>query len=283
VSDTDMETLVAGFTIPPQPKLMLDIEKVYPDIDKIALVVQRDQGVAAAVLRTVNSPFFGLKTHVHNIPQAVALLGLTKLMAVVNATLVRSMVQEPDIYRQLDIFWNATDETTFAATQLCNRTKIGNADQVLLTGLFHNCAVPLLLCRHANYFEIMGEATQQEDMPVGEYEDNLLGTNHAALGYFVAKAWKLPKPVCEVIRDHHDLGQIRSYLAQPELTSTQLMALLLAAQSITGETAAIAKGQIDAEWFFVADDVRYLLGLSESDFQDMSEDISEQILKNRGQ
>lgn len=279
--EDDVNAQVAGFVVPSQPKLILDIEQVYPDIDKIARVVQHDQGVAAAILRTVNSPHFALKTRVQNIPQAVALLGLSRLMVVVNAVLVRSMVQQPDIYRQLDIFWHATDECCLAAMLLQQKTKIGDPDQVYLTGLFHNCAIPILLCRHPEYFQLLGDACRQEDMPVTVYEDNLLGTDHGSLGYLVAHAWRLPAPVCEVVRDHHDMNQIRSYLAQPELPAAQLMALLLAAQHISCETPAIAKGADDAEWFFVADDVCSLLGLSASDFADAAEDIQEQILANR--
>ena len=51
---------VQDIHIPTQPQILLDIRKVYPDINKIAALTTHDPALSAAVLKTVNSPLFGI-------------------------------------------------------------------------------------------------------------------------------------------------------------------------------------------------------------------------------
>ncbi len=37
-----------------------------------------------------------------------------------------------------------------------------------------------------------------------QIEDNYYQTNHASVGYFVARTWNLPQTLCELILRHHE-------------------------------------------------------------------------------
>ena len=47
------------------------------------------------------------------------------------------------------------------------------------------------------------KAWKPKTKPITEYEREIIGTDHAQVGYLLAKDWKLPAPVQEGIRLHH--------------------------------------------------------------------------------
>lgn len=53
-----------------------ECSKPAPDLKKVSTIITRDVGLAAAVLKTVNSPFYGLARKIDSIQRATPLLGL---------------------------------------------------------------------------------------------------------------------------------------------------------------------------------------------------------------
>jgi HD-like signal output (HDOD) protein len=51
--------------------------------------------------------------------------------------------------------------------------------------------------------EALAAALSQEGVTLIAAERSVLGTDHTEVGAMVAEAWRLPGPVCDVIRWHH--------------------------------------------------------------------------------
>ena len=49
-----------------------------PDIDKIANLILTDVGISLSILKTINSPFYGMNRKISKIKQAVMIVGLKK-------------------------------------------------------------------------------------------------------------------------------------------------------------------------------------------------------------
>ena len=64
LSPEGIEKLLKGVTIPPRPALLLALDAELnsddPDLKVIEALITKDIGVSAAMLRTLNSPLFGL-------------------------------------------------------------------------------------------------------------------------------------------------------------------------------------------------------------------------------
>lgn len=60
-----------GISVPPQPQIMVDLqmEQVMPnpDLKNIARLISQDPGLSGALLKLVNSPFFGLANRITSI------------------------------------------------------------------------------------------------------------------------------------------------------------------------------------------------------------------------
>ena len=70
-------------TIPPLPETYTKINAICNDsngtIDELAKVVEEDPMLVANILKTVNSPLYGLRMEVFDVAQAVALLGMLEI------------------------------------------------------------------------------------------------------------------------------------------------------------------------------------------------------------
>ena len=79
--DREFERTVLELGIPPCPKILLDlsaeVRKEEPDLQRIERLVSGDVGLSAALIKTVNSPFYGLRSKVHSVMQAIHMLGLS--------------------------------------------------------------------------------------------------------------------------------------------------------------------------------------------------------------
>ena len=73
-----IQQVLQGISVPPQPQIMVDLqmEQVMPnpDLRTIAKLISHDPGLSGALLKLVNSPFFGLTNRIASIQQAVNLL-----------------------------------------------------------------------------------------------------------------------------------------------------------------------------------------------------------------
>ncbi|TAJ10647.1 MAG: HDOD domain-containing protein [Nitrospirae bacterium] len=200
------EESLKGIILPPMPATLTGINseraKAEPSLGEIARLIERDISVAGAVIKAVNSPLFGLRRKLESISQAVFLLGLDNVVNLVTALSLRSAMQAakfPDLDRFFDSAQNVAIIMSSLAGELCAMPH----GQAYLLGLFHDCGIPLLFQKHPEYLEVMRTAKTTINRSITAVEDERIGTDHALVGYFVARSWKLPNAICLSIRYHH--------------------------------------------------------------------------------
>jgi HD-like signal output (HDOD) protein len=106
-------TIISQFRIPPKPEILTalqhELNKADPDPVDFARVVEQDVALSAVVLKTVNSPLFGLKRELSDIRMAVVMIGADKLNDLITYfTLRQSLSGKASI--SLEKFWDNTME-----------------------------------------------------------------------------------------------------------------------------------------------------------------------------
>ena len=78
LSEQTAQQLIARIAIPPRPQILTEIfsalQSDAPDLRALSRLVASDVALSAAVLKTVNSPFYGLRRKVESIDQIVGFL-----------------------------------------------------------------------------------------------------------------------------------------------------------------------------------------------------------------
>ena len=280
--DQELEQTVLNLGIPSCPQILLslaaEVRKEEPDLHKIEKLVCADVGLAAALIKTVNSPFYGLRTKVNTVMQAVHILGLSRLSLIVTGMVLRDAlngISNHDMGR----FWDASSKVAIISSYIASRlpyiayehmTRLIDKDEAYTYGLFQDCGIPIMLNYHPGYKETLGLANRTADKKFTEIEDVKYVNNHTMIGYMLAKSWGLPDTMTQAIRYHHEhaaLSQDASFLSNE---SKDLIALALlaekAVQIITGlnQTCEWDKG---GQW------VMSHFGLTEADFNSILKGI----------
>ncbi|WOC79622.1 HDOD domain-containing protein [Stutzerimonas frequens] len=279
LTDEQIRSVLQGINVPAQPQIMVDLQMEQmapePDLRAIARLISQDPGLSGALLKTVNSPFYGLANRVASIQQAVNLLGCNTVINLINAQSIRGELTDAAIVT-LNRFWDTAQDVAMACLTLAKRIGYASPDEAYTLGLFHNCGIPLMLQRFPGYMAVLEEAyaSTNAETRVIDIENRVLNTNHAVVGFFVARSWKLPQHLCDVIANHHNaLTLFRDGLGDGRVEA--LLAILKMAEHICACHQLLGDQPDDHEWAVVAEQVLEHVGLSEYDFECMRDSIRE--------
>ncbi|MFI8381398.1 HDOD domain-containing protein [Pseudomonas sp. NPDC079086] len=264
--------------MPPQPQIMVDLqmEQVMPspDLRAIAKLIGQDPGLSGALLKLVNSPFFGLANRIASIQQAVNLLGCNTVINLINAQSIRGELTDEAIVT-LNRFWDTAQDVAMTCLTLAKRIGYHSPDEAYTLGLFHNCGIPLMIKRFPNYMIVLEEAyaSTTSERRVVDTENRLLNTNHAVVGYFTAKSWNLPLHLCEAIASHHNALAIFTEDSSRDAQLKTLLAILKMAEHICESHLVLGNQADDHEWQSIEQLVLEYVGLSGYDFENLRESI----------
>lgn len=204
LDNQETRKLLGSIQIPPQPEIVMALMQERnsddPDVQKISRLISNDAGIAAAVLKTVNSPFYGLNRKLTSVQQAVSALGMKNIGALVMGLAMRHSFPVAG----MDEYWETTQRTSEFAVALARQLGLRNMDEIQLYVLFHDSAMPLLLKRFPDYLATMKRIPDTPWIQITEMEDRCHNTNHVAVGGLLARSWGLPERIREAIQWHHD-------------------------------------------------------------------------------
>ncbi len=162
-----------------------------------------------------------------------------------------------------------------ASTIIAKHIGTRSTDEAYTLGLFHNCGIPLLMLRFDNYNTVMRDSYSQPERRVIDSENEQLQTNHAVVGYYVAKSWNLAPYICGAIADHHSVDMIFSDHDYPDSEKKNLLAILKMAETICGSYRILGDEDCDYEWQRIETEVLNYIGLSQYDFNNLKENCME--------
>jgi HD-like signal output (HDOD) protein len=229
--DREADKIVRELGIPPCPailtKLLKEMREDEPDYNKASKLISTDVGLSGAMLKTVNSPFFGLRTKATSVNQALQLLGLRNTVEIITGLLLRQAFPVGD-NAALEGFWRASSGIAEVTAQLARPLGIKNRDEAYTFALFRDCGIPLMIGKFPDYANFMKVSHLGSGRAVTADEIDEFGVDHASLGARLAQSWLLPEETSMAIQNHHDyvLLQGGSVSAEP----CRLVALVLAAE-----------------------------------------------------
>lgn len=210
--DYEAERIVRELGIPPCPailtRLLPEMRQDDPDFKKIATLISSDVGLAAAMLKTVNSPFFGLRTKATSVQQALSLLGLLNVIQIVTGSLLRMAF--PEGSEDLDNYWEKSSGIAQVAARLAGPLAGMDRDDVYTFALFRDCGIPLMLRKYPKYADFLADEGATATRPFTQIEQILFKMDHAHVGSQLAATWMLPDDTSAAILYHHDYPAVES-------------------------------------------------------------------------
>jgi HD-like signal output (HDOD) protein len=276
IDNEKAQKIANSFHIPPQPTTLkeLQLEQAKPDPcpNAFAEVIIKDVVLSASVLKTVNSPLFGLNRTITDIKQSVMFLGTDNINTLVTFFLLQNSFPSTGSL-SLETYWELAMDTANMVNILMDHFELKSdipAEDAYAFALFRDCGIALLATKYDDYRDVLTHANNSPERIFTDVEDGVYNTNHAIMGYFLSSGWHLPPSLCQYILRHHD----DNYLEDKNVSEHDktLYALIKLAANILNQYKYLRDS---CEWFLAKDKVFNFFALSDLDYRDLEEDVKE--------
>jgi len=234
--------------IPPCPEILArfsaEMLATEPDFRKLSSLICTDAALAAAMLKTVNSSFYGLETKAKSVQQALSVLGLRASANLITALMLKQAFPggEGPMMRR---FWDETSSAAALAGRVARMLGAIEPDEAHTYVLFRDCGKAVMLRRYPVYAVILDAHEEKPGRLLTVAENNRFGFCHARVGYSLAREWLLPESMCKAIRYHHTAESAWASLRDHDPVDPRLIAFGLLVEQLV----ALGRGKgICPDW-----------------------------------
>ncbi|MEY8877838.1 MAG: HDOD domain-containing protein [Leptothrix sp. (in: b-proteobacteria)] len=187
--------------LPACPRALVDLLALQRDdeatTDQMARVIESDMGLAAAVVRTVNSAMFGLLRRVQTVGEAVRYLGTREVTAItVESALRSSFAPTPAI----EAVWAHASRASLLMGRSAPALGL-DPMQAHSAGLFARSGQAVLLSRAAEPYGQLLARVGRDRRALKQAELDAFGISHAGLGSALCAAWGFAPEVVKYVRE----------------------------------------------------------------------------------
>ncbi|MBU1221894.1 HDOD domain-containing protein [Myxococcota bacterium] len=190
-------------------ELMNEINKPECSLPEIGRIISRDVGMSAKILKLVNSSFFGFARHIGSTEQAVNLIGLNVMKAIILYENIFNVCEASTLKNlKLERVWEHSINVGRIAKRLIEITPQTTGDKQLseeafIAGMLHDVGKIILGANfHDTYIHIHNRI-KTEKLSMEELELEEIGTTHAEVGAYLLGLWGTSEPIVEAIAFHH--------------------------------------------------------------------------------
>jgi HD-like signal output (HDOD) protein len=194
--------------------LLREIQSSDPSLETVSGIIAQDLIMSARILQLVNSAFFNLPNRIKNPRQAVSLLGLNNIQALVLYVHLFSGAEDLKVVKGFSLkeIWSHSIKVGNLARQILSLEPhtAEQASDAFCIGLLHDLGL-LILAQVPQYRSIvqLSENRFGSNAQLAlEYE--LLGTSHAEVGAYLLGVWGLPDHFVETVAFHHHPSQLEN-------------------------------------------------------------------------
>ncbi|HZO91370.1 MAG TPA: HDOD domain-containing protein [Chthonomonadaceae bacterium] len=168
-------------------------------------IISQDAAMAAKVLRTANSPYFGGHGQITTLQRALVQLGANTIRSICLTVAFQSALMNKPFSKRFRVveFWKHSLAVASAAKVLAHIKRSPHAEEAFVAGLVHDIgklALALFLPIEANRIYSLVELEKISDY---EAEMQTLELTHQEIGLLAAERWSLPELYFAPISKHH--------------------------------------------------------------------------------
>lgn len=178
-----------------------DPESSFKDFE---CLINSDPGLAARLLKIVNSPFYGFESSVETVEHALTIVGLNQLTDLVLATsVIHQFKNIPKEFVTMDAFWEHSVACGLGAKLIARQLRMGDLDRFYIAGMLHDLGHLSIYKKAPEKARKIFGLSREKKIHLYEAEKIVMGFTHADVGAALLKAWNLPSRLLEIIACHH--------------------------------------------------------------------------------
>ena len=216
VGSEKLKRVISGLgALPTPPRIYLRLTEAlnspYSSMEEIGGIVQEDAGLTLKLLQISNSAYFGVQRKVITPLDAVQIVGLEILRALVLCVHAFKFYQDRKFKSvSTSDLWDHSLRIATAARKLARYENLTESacEESFVSGLLHDIG-KLVLAANADgdYQEVLNRS-REEGSPIDQVEWEVFGATHAQVGAYLLGLWGLPEPIVSNVELHHSLEQV---------------------------------------------------------------------------
>ncbi|MGA9671335.1 MAG: response regulator [Terracidiphilus sp.] len=183
-----------------------ELRSADPSSLRIGQIIAKDMGMTAKILQMVNSAVYGVRGEISEPGQAVLILGMETIQAMVLSLSILAAFDPRGLsVEEADWLWEHSLICSRFSRAIAKSQGISGRelDPFQSAGLLHDVGkIVIASADPKTYRRIQDIATETETRP-WHVENELLGCNHAEIGAYLLGIWGLPTLIVEAVAWHH--------------------------------------------------------------------------------
>lgn len=195
--------------LPTLPVIVVELNRMLQDhgtvVEELIATIEKDQAIVLKLLKLVNSAFYGFRSQISSLHQAVVLLGFNTVRNAVLSVSIINAFKDANQLEGLDMneFWQHSVAVAVASKHLAKTTALASPDDSFVAGLLHDTGKIILFQFFRNLFEKVWEHMQTTQKTFFTSEMDSIPVDHALIGGVLTRKWQLPGDLVDTIRFHH--------------------------------------------------------------------------------
>ncbi len=226
------------------------------------------------ILQMVNSAFFGLFQKINSPEQAVKMLGLETIKALVLSVKIFSEFNQNSYswFKIDNLFNHSLAVSAYASTILKKENQdLALINNAMMAGLLHDLGKLILATNFEKSYREVLAAEQDTGKSLLDLEYDVFGTSHAEIGAYLMGLWRFENTLIEAIAFHH----------LPARSMTQNLGLLTAvhvANALNHEAQSPSRENFESHF-----DIEYLDNLELRDRIPQWRQICSELIKRNAE
>ena len=169
-------------------------------VQEMAKIVSSDQVLSARILRLANSPSYGFY-RVSTISNAMILLGVNVVKSLALSSSIFAIMEKESVG-----LWEHSLGVGVAANLIARKLALPECEEIATAGLLHDIGKVIIPLKCSEAGKDIVKLVRERNIYVLEAEREIIDTDHAEVGGWLAKSWFLPDKLSEPIAFHHDVA-----------------------------------------------------------------------------
>jgi putative nucleotidyltransferase with HDIG domain len=186
---------------------VIDISK-NPDSSALDLskILEKDQALTTKVLKLANSSYYGFSNKISTISHAIVCLGFDTITSIALTAQAFEVLKRPNKAYMLDEgkLFHHSISVALASKLIAQKVKYHDPEEAFVGGLLHDIGKLIVNIMFLDKFNAVIDLTKEKDITFLDAEREILGIDHAELGFILGKHWNLPNVLCEAALWHHE-------------------------------------------------------------------------------
>ena len=210
MQETTLDKVLTCSSLPSPPTVAVEVleltNRSCVELSELERSILNDPALASKILKTVNSPFYGLTQPCPSIGRALGYLGINTVKSLVLSFSLVDLTKAERKGIDFIAYWQRALYSAAAARRLAESIEDCDVDEAFVAALMQDIGMLAIdTALGDEYAEVVAGVAEHDDLP--EAEVAAFGFDHAEAGAALAEKWRFPEVIVDAVRRHHRIRE----------------------------------------------------------------------------